>query len=184
MRRPPSSRLVPYAATALVLYVACGPGAEVPRIDDDFSELCEGAPCHWTTVEGEPSQARLVEGFHPGTYALRLEGAVSVRRDVRSASRIIDRSRVQLELALRCDQRETMMATLTFTADGVDDGGDLLEPRVVSSSADIDAGWQRALFTFEADTGDMRSFTIVKRGISSCDLGYVHVSTTRLPGAC
>lgn len=105
MRQPARSR-APWAFVALLLAVmACAPEDEPPRFyREDFETLCDGAPCGWQRIVGEPDQAVWVETIHPGEHGLRLVGDVTVRGPGTMATDDpIVTAALALQLAARCD---------------------------------------------------------------------------------
>lgn len=94
---------------AILLALACDENEPPPiraLYSETFDETCDGAPCGWERVEGEPDQAAVVSGAFEGDRAIALRGTgVTVRgpgRDTPVDAQLQFGS-LQTRLRARCD---------------------------------------------------------------------------------
>lgn len=81
------TQLFPLAALSALATPGCVPtcsqgSAEVVIYDEDFEQLCDGAPCSWRLSRGELGSVETVTTIHAGETAVKLIGeAITIESD-------------------------------------------------------------------------------------------------------
>lgn len=152
---------------------------------EDFETVCDGVPCGWERVRGEPDQAIWIETIHPGEHGLRLTGEVSVRGpasepDGTSADLFL----LDMMVSARCDPGSAIEIDVVF-ADEL--GGRHVATAYPYTEDDwIDAGSTTLNFEdfVDARITHVTAIAIRKLGSGSCDVTTVAIEEGGIQYGC
>ena len=103
----PRTPLLRLLLHAMLFSLACrqAPEGEPLLLEESFEEECEGLPCGWAQVLGNPEGAEWISTVHPGEHGLALDEGVTVRRSYEAELRNVQISSGGLQgvVSARCD---------------------------------------------------------------------------------